>query len=281
MNDTNPTDRQHTGGIKLPKSTASPMVAAFGMTLMAAGLVTNWVVAAAGLLIMMVGVVVWFRQSNPDSKEILMPLEREGPDPILPRPAKVAHLIADTEHRARIPMEIHPYSAGIWGGLIGGVVMAAFASLWGLIAHGSLWYTVNLLAGTILSGYSEMSMEQLSAFHTEGLVVGIVIQIVMSLAVGVLYGVTLPLIPRFQLLFSAIVVPLIWSGLTWASISVVNPALGEHIEWIWFVASQIVYGLVAGWYIIRTEKVKTMQNWHYLERLGIETSGAHEMGGKE
>ncbi|MDP6987482.1 MAG: hypothetical protein QGG74_05505 [Phycisphaerales bacterium] len=276
-----PTEPQHAGGVELPQPTTSPMVAAFGLTLMAAGIVTNWVVAAAGLVIMMTGIVVWFRETNPDSKEVLTPLADEGPTPIVPRPAKVTHLIADTEHRARIPMEIHPYSAGIWGGLIGGAVMAAFASVWGLIAHGSLWYTVNLLAGTMLSGYADMTMEQLVAFHAEGLVVGSIIQVVMSLAVGVLYGVTLPLIPRFQLFFSAIVVPIIWSGLTWASISVVNPALSEHIEWIWFVASQVVFGLVAGWCILRTEKVKTMQNWHYLERLGMETPGAREMGGEE
>lgn len=280
MSDMKSTHEQPIAGVELPQPTSSPMVAAFGMTLMAAGLVTNWVVAAAGLLIMMVGVVVWFLQSNPESAEVLAPLEDKGPDPIIPRPGKVAHLIGDTEHRARIPMEIHPYSAGIWGGLIGGVMMAAFASIWGLIAHGSLWYTVNLLAGTMLSGYADMTMEQLSAFHTEGLLVGIVIQVVMSLAVGVLYGVTLPLIPRFQLFFSAIVIPIIWSGLTWSSISIVNPALGDHIEWIWFVASQVVFGLVAGWCIIRTEKVKTMQNWHYLERIGVETPGTREMGGE-
>ena len=278
MSDTKPT---HAEGVELPRPTSSPMVAAFGMTLLAAGIVTNWVVTVVGLIIMMTGIVVWFLETNPDSKELLSPLEAEGPDPILPRTARVAHLVSDADHRARIPIEIHPYSAGIKAGVIAGIAMAAFASVWGLIAHGSLWYTVNLLAGTMLSGYSDMTIDNLMAFHTEGLVVGIVIQVVMSLSVGILYGVTLPLIPRFQMLFSAIMVPAMWSGLMWGTISIVDPALQIHIEWIWFVASQVVFGLVAGWYILRTEKVKTMQNWHYLERIGVESPGVRGLGGEE
>ena len=278
MSDTKPT---HAEGVELPRPTSSPMVAAFGMTLLAAGIVTNWVVTVVGLIIMMTGIVVWFLETNPDSKELLSPLEAEGPDPILPRTARVAHLVSDADHRARIPIEIHPYSAGIKGGVIAGIAMAAFASVWGLIAHGSLWYTVNLLAGTMLSGYADMTKDNLMAFHTEGLVVGIVIQVVMSLSVGILYGVTLPLIPRFQMLFSAIMVPAMWSGLMWGTISIVDPALQIHIEWIWFVASQVVFGLVAGWYILRTEKIKTMQNWHYLERIGVETPGVRGLGGEE
>lgn len=281
MSDTKPTHDQHAEGIELPRSTSSPMVAAFGMTLLAAGIVTNWVVAAVGFIIMMTGIVVWFLEANPDSKEIVSPFAAQGPDPILPRTSKVAHLMSHESHRARIPMEIHPYSAGIKGGLIGGIAMAAFASVWGLIAHGSLWYTVNLLAGTMLTDYVDMTLEELSTFHTEGLMVGIVIQVVMSLAVGVLYGIVLPLIPKFQMLLSAIVVPLIWSALMWGSLSIIDPALKIHIEWIWFIASQVVFGLFAGWYILRTEKVKTMQNWHYLERIGLDTPGVRKMGGEE
>jgi hypothetical protein len=88
----------------------------------------------------------------------------------------------------------------------------------------------------------------------------------------------MPLLPRFHLLFAAILIPLMWSGLTWSSISVINPALSEHINWLWFVISQISFGIVTGWWIIRSEKVSTMQNWHYLERMGIESPGVRKMG---
>lgn len=79
--------------------------------------------------------------------------------------------------------------------------------------------------------------------------------------------------------FAAVVVPLIWTGLTWASISVVNPALADHIQWLWFIGTQVVFGLVAGWWVVRSEKIGTMQNWHFLERLGVDAPGVHEMGG--
>ena len=48
-------------GIELPQPTSSPMFTAFGFTLMAAGLVTNWVVAVVGFVTMMCGIVLWFR----------------------------------------------------------------------------------------------------------------------------------------------------------------------------------------------------------------------------
>jgi len=273
------TQPEHADVIELPQPTSSPMVCAFGFALMAAGIVTNWIVAVVGCFVMLAGATIWFRNSNPHSREIPAESGRK-PSPITAKTGVVDHLIDDTSHRARVPVEIHPYSAGLVGGLIGGGVMAAFAVVWGLIAQGSLWYSVNLLAGTMLSGYADMSLDELSAFHAEGLIVGVVIQVVMSISVGLLYGVILPLVPRGAMAVGVIVIPALWSGLTWASISVVNPALSQHVEWIWFVASQIVFGIVAGWWISRSEKIGTMQNWHYLERLGMETPGARDMGGE-
>jgi len=274
---TEPTNTESIREIELPQPTASPMVTAFGFTLMVAGIVTNWIVAIVGCVILFVGIVKWFGQSNPESKE--MPaVPAAKPTPIVPQMEGVTHLISNSEHRARLPLTIHPYSAGIVGGLLGGVVMALVAVGWSLAMHGSLWYTVNLLAGCMLSDFAEQTTEQLYAFQTAGVIVGVMIQLVMSVSVGLLYGVVMPLLPRFHLFFAAILIPLMWSGLTWSSISVINPALSEHINWLWFVISQIAFGIVAGWWIIRSEKVSTMQNWHYLERMGVESPGVREMG---
>lgn len=267
--------------IELPAPTASPLITAFGMTLMATGIVTNWTVAVVGVILLLAGAVRWFCEVHPDSHEIDSPVLDDAPEAIEARMGKVAHLAQDTAHRARWPVEIHPYSAGATGGLIGGACMAAFAVAWGLITQGSLWYSVNLLAGAMLSGYAEMSVEELSAFHTGGLIAGAVIQVLMSLFIGLLYGVLLPLLPRFPMTFAAIIIPLIWSGLFWASMTVTNPALGEHVNWIWFIASQVIFGLVTGWWVMRSEKIGTMQNWSYLERLGIESPGVREMGGDQ
>jgi hypothetical protein len=279
MTDPNQDDRIRE--IELPQPTASPMVTAFGFTLMLAGLVTNWIVAVVGFLVMMVGIVKWFHQSNPESKEMPATPAAVRATPIVPRPGGVAHLMSDADHRARIPVTIHPYSAGIVGGMLGGVVMAVLAVVWGIVMHGSPWYTINLLAGCMFADYADQTTEQLYAFQTAGLIVAVMIQAVMSISVGLLYGVAMPLIPRFHLLFAAILVPLMWSGLTWASISVINPALSEHINWLWFVICQIAFGLVAGWWILRSEKVSTMQNWHYAERFGVHSPGVRDLGDSE
>jgi hypothetical protein len=36
---------------------------------------------------------------------------------------------------------------------------------------------------------------------------------------------------------------------------VVNPALGDHVEWRWFLLSQFVYGIVMAIVVFRTQQV--------------------------
>ena len=267
-------------GIDLPAPSSAPFTCAFGLTLMAAGMVTQWIVTIIGAMVMLVGAIGWFREVHPDNREEVVRLA-PLPQPIAPRAVQVRRLLKDDQHRKRIPAEIHPYSAGVWGGIVGGAVMAIVASVGGLIESGSFWYASNLLAATILERYAEMSTAELSAFHGLGLIVSIIIQGVLSIFVGLIYGVTIPMIPRFHLLFAAFFVPLVWSGLTWASLSVVNPALQDRIDWLWYIGAQVTFGLVAGWWIVRTEKVGTMQNWTYLERIGVESPGIRSQGGEE
>ncbi|MBG83062.1 MAG: hypothetical protein CMJ40_00785 [Phycisphaerae bacterium] len=267
-------------GIELPAPTSSPFTCAFGLTLVAAGLVTQWIVTIIGFMLMIVGAIGWFREVHPDDREEIVRIQR-APLPITPRTSKVKRLMGQERHRQRIPAMIHPYSAGVWGGIIGGAVMAIVATVGSLIEHGSLWYACNLLSASILIGVESQTVEQLSQFNTTSFVVAMIIQIMMSVLVGLIYGVTLPMIPRFPLLFAAVFVPLVWSGLTWATISVINPPLQSNIDWLWFIGAQITYGIVTGWWIINTEKIGTMQNWSYLERFGIESPGVPEQGESE
>jgi hypothetical protein len=46
--------------------------------------------------------------------------------------------------------------------------------------------------------------------------------------------------------------------------------LNERINWGWFVASQIAFGLVTGQVIARSAKIQTMQSWPLIERAGVE-----------
>ena len=41
---------------------------------------------------------------------------------------------------------------------------------------------------------------------------------------------------------------------------ILNPVLGSHIDWIWFMASQVAFGIVAGLVVVRQERVSTREN---------------------
>jgi hypothetical protein len=129
--------------------------------------------------------------------------------------------------------------------------MAAVALLYGLVAQGSLWYPINLLAGIAIPGMAHLSGEELRAFSLSALVIGTLAHGVISLLTGLLYAVILPMLPRRHMPWGGVVAPLLWTGLIWAVLGVVNPALEARIDWPWFIASQIAFGLVAGLVISR------------------------------
>src|SRR5258705_3608182 len=107
--------------IEVPAPTPWPFVTAFGLALVVAGLVTSLGVSVVGLVIILFGAVGWFRDVLPMPKEELVALV-ETPTPIFARSTRrVDHLQAGAEsHRVYIPVKVHPYSAGLFGGVIGG-----------------------------------------------------------------------------------------------------------------------------------------------------------------
>jgi hypothetical protein len=262
--------------ILVPAPTAWPVITALGITLMFTGLVTHVAVGMVGLAVLLRGAAGWWRDALPEQKEetvIINPADLSGVQ--VPRTSSaVGHLAAGVDgHRVRIPVEIHPYSAGLYGGLAGAVAMAVVAVIFGLIAQRSVWYPINLLAAGILPSLANAPVEQLGAFSMAGLIAGSVIHGTISILVGVLYAISLPMFPRGASWRSGLVTPVLWSGLVAATLSLINPTLSERIDWGWFVGSQIVFGLTAGWVVARTEKIETMQSWPLTERAGIEGHG--------
>jgi hypothetical protein len=183
----------------------------------------------------------------------------------------VAYLQAgEAVHRARLPVAIYPYSAGFAGGIAGGIAMAALAVLYGVIFHGSAWYPINLLAAGTMASLAAAPAAELARFNATAFVVATILHGVMSLLVGLLYAVLLPMVPRRPVLFAGLIAPLLWTGLIWASLRIVNPTLNARIDWPWFVASQIAFGLAAGLVVSRREKVATLQHAPFVLRAGIE-----------
>lgn len=260
------------GTIDLPAPTAWPMIAAFGITLACAGLVTHVLVSVVGVVATLWGAVGWFRDVLPVQQTEAVRLESDPA--VVASPREVSYLqVGEGGHRARLPVAIYPYSAGITGGIAGGIAMAVLAVLYGLLFHGSVWYPINLLAAGTMASLAEATPAELARFHPLALGVATIVHGVMSLLVGLLYAVLLPMVPRRPVLFAGLVAPLLWTGLIWASLRIVNPILNARIDWPWFVASQIAFGLAAGLVVARREKVATLQHVPFAVRAGIEYSG--------
>jgi len=227
----------------------------------------------AGLILAVIGFTGWFREVLPREHREEVPAE--GPvEEILPERVAVTHLrVGEQGHRARLPLQVHPYSAGIKGGIAGGFVMAALAVLQSIVLNGSPWYTINLLAATGMSSLATASTATLATFSLKAFLVALMMHAIGSLLVGLLYGVLLPMVPRYPMLLAGIVAPLLWSGLLWSTLNVIDPLLNERVEWRWFILCQIAFGITAGIVVGRTEKVRTLQHLSFALRSGIEAPG--------
>jgi hypothetical protein len=264
------------GTVKVPAPTAWPMIAALGITLGCAGLVTSVTVSVVGIGLLVAGSIGWFREVLPQEQREAVAIERP-PEVVAPARVSVVHLqVGERGHRAQLPLEIYPYSAGIKGGIAGGIAMAGLAVVHGLLAHGSPWYTINILAATAMTKLATADVATLSAFNGPAFIVASLIHAVVSVLVGLLYGVMLPMLPRRPVFFGGLVAPLLWTGLLWASLRVISPVLDARIEWRWFIACQVAYGLAAGLVVARSERIATLQHLPFLVRAGIEAPGVRE-----
>ncbi len=271
--------------IQMPGPTFWPMVFAFGVTLLLAGMLTQYVVSIVGGIIAVRAAVGWWRDVIPVEEHEQVPIDPLlRPAPILVEARSVVRLKAgEGKHRVRIPAEIHPYSAGFWGGLAGGAVMAGLACLYGLIAEHSIWYPINLLAGAVIPDLGNATLQQLRAFNGLAFFAALVGHGVISILVGVVYAVMLPMFPKYAPFWAGILVPLFWTGLVATALNMLNPAMVGRINWPWFVVCQLGFGLVGGYVIARSTMIHTMQSWDLAERAFLETPGVmppHEDDGR-
>jgi len=267
---------QRPGNIIVPAPTPWPMVTAFGLTLLCAGLVTHVVVSVVGLILAFRGAIGWFREVLPVEKtELVSVVARDVSLIIKPSARSVTHLRAgEASHRVSVPEEYHPYSAGFIGGIFGGIAMAVVACAYGAIFQHSIWYPINLLAAAAMPSLANADIAQLRLFNGAGFVVALISHGVISLLVGLLYAVLLPMLPsRFSEFWGSLLAPLLWTGLISATLRLINPALNTRIDWIWFIASQVAYGMVTGYVVAHTKTVETVQTWPLAVRAGIEAPG--------
>lgn len=259
--------------IEMPASTAWPLVLACGSTLMFAGLLTSVAVSILGVVLAVAGSIGWFQE--------VFPHEHEEPVAIVLGDVRIATERTVVERlpvaaemlRAWLPVQTYPVSAGVKGGLAGSVAMALLACTYGLLKAGSIWYPINLLAAVVYATSLKLGPAQLYAFHADTFAIAVILHGLVSTLVGLVYGATLPMLPRRPIVLGGLIAPMFWTGLLHSILGLVNPLLERHIDWLWFTASQVAFGLVAGLVVVRQSRMPTRENVSFALRAGIEAPG--------
>jgi hypothetical protein len=268
---------QPTGTVQLPAPTAWPMVFALGVSLMLAGMVTHWVISLLGLVMAIPAIVGWFFQVLPHEHHVYVDVHADAIE-ITSSRESLAYLPVGERHRKLLPVETFSVMAGVKGGIAGGIAMTVPAALYGLIRYHSIWYAVNLLAAGGFVSWAGESNAFLAQFHLRGLLAATAIHGLTSVLVGLLYGALLPMFPRKPILTAGFIAPLIWTSLFYSASRVISPILNQRIDWLWFVISQVAFGLVAGFVVNLQVKVRTPQfrALPFVVRAGIHALGEDE-----
>ncbi len=245
------------GSIVMPTSTASPLVVALGVTLLCAGCVTDWAMSGLGGVLLLVGLGRWVSQLLPGRGE-----EEHAWLPAHRRARAIERVAVPVEvrragfiQRMQVPAQVHPYSTGVRGGIVGGAAMAIVALGYGVVSGRGIWYPVNLLAAMLLPSMADMTGPELQQFDATALVLGLLVHGIVSAMAGLFYGILLPTLPRYPVVWGGIVAPLLWTGAVHGFMGVLNPVMNSRVDWPWFIASQVLFGLTAGVVVVRSKKV--------------------------
>lgn len=242
--------------VEMPRPNVWPMVLSLGVVLMAAGVALNVAFAVVGFVVFVTGLSGWVGQLLPGRghhHEELVDPERRA-QPVSAQPGLVEQLHPGRPgYRFQLPEKVHPISAGVKGGLLGGLVMPLPALAYGLLSGNGIWYPVNLLAGMVLPGVEFMDLSDLRQFHLNLFVVAVVIHIVNSAIFGLLYGVLLPTLPDIPrpLAWGGLLMPLLWTGVSFLVMGAINPLLAKGVNWPWFIFSQFLFGLATALVVLR------------------------------
>jgi hypothetical protein len=266
--------------IDVPAPTAAPLILAVGVTLLFAGLLTNMSVTVLGGILSLAGCVHWLREVVPGDHEEAVPIVADDGEVRTERRVVDRIAVAPDQVRAWLPVHTYPISAGVQGGLAGSVAMAVLACGYGLLKMGSVWYPINLLAAVVYAQSLKLGPAQLNAFHFDSFAIALGLHAVVSTLVGLLYGAILPMFPRRPIVLGGLVVPVLWSGLLRPTLDLLNPLLASRIDWLWFVASQVAFGVVAGAVVARRSPMPTLENVSFALRAGLEAPGMASARGR-
>ena len=109
----------------------------------------------------------------------------------------------------------------------------------------------------ILPGPGSLEAADLGSFHTDWFLGAGAVHAVLSIGFGVLFALVMPRLPPMPapVAWGGLVLPLLWTGITYGLMGVVNPVLQERVDWAWFIVSQFVFGVAAAGVVLRSEMV--------------------------
>ena len=149
--------------------------------------------------------------------------------------------------------------AGLVGGLVGGAAHGRSRPSSGRLATGhGVWYPVNLLAGMVLPGMGNLEAAELGQFHADWFLAA---ARHARRPVGGLRAscsrLVLPRLPPIPgaVAWGGLLLPLLWTGISYGLMGVVNPVLQERVDWPWFIVSQFVFGVAAAMVVLRSEMI--------------------------
>src|ERR1700730_3422551 len=138
---------------EVPIATAWPIVLAFGSPLVPAGFDPAASVSFLGVVLAIAGAVGWFREVLPVESHEWAPVVRE--EFVIQTERETVERVVFSVSRASPPVEVYPISAGVKGGLAGGVVMVGLAAAYGILSGNGIWYPMNLLVAGLLPGIGD------------------------------------------------------------------------------------------------------------------------------
>ena len=95
----------------------------------------------------------------------------------------------------------------------------------------------------------------------------------MCVLVGLLYGAMLPMLPTRPIVLGGIIATSAVDRIAVLRSGLHKSLTGPKISWIWFAASQVGFGVVAGLVVARQNKVWTTENVPLAVRAGMEAPG--------
>src|SRR5207249_950108 len=112
--------------VQMPRPTIAPMALSLGLLLLAAGVAMGLAFLLVGAVVVAVGLGLWIKDLLPGRGHVHEHLvaEPQRAGPVQAAPGTVEVLRPGLPgYRLRLPEQVHPISAGIKGGLVGGLVM--------------------------------------------------------------------------------------------------------------------------------------------------------------